>query len=113
MGGGTTVRGYRERGIGPKSPEGDPLGGIRQLGGSAELRYPIISRLRGAIFIDGGQVGDHWDDVRPRHWKWGAGTGIRFLTPVGPFRLDWGHKLNHDPDDRSRYRFHFSLGESF
>lgn len=112
-GGGNSVRGYDERDVGPKSADGAPLGGRRQLSSTIEARFPLFWRLRGAVFVDGGQVGQDWDDVSPRRWKYSAGGGLRFVTPVGPFRLDFGYKLNRDPDDLDPWRLHFSLGESF
>ncbi len=113
FGGANSVRGYDERGVGPKSVDQSPLGGRRQLGSSIETRFPLFWRLRGALFVDGGQVGDRWSQVFPRLWKYSAGGGIRFVTPVGPFRLDAGYKLNRDPGDLETWRIHFSLGESF
>ena len=40
------------------------------------------------------------------------GSGIRFNTPVGPFRLDYGHKINRQPDERAG-ELHFRLGQAF
>jgi outer membrane protein assembly factor BamA len=114
MGGGNTVRGYKERDVGPRSPIDDnPLGGRKMAGATVETRFPLFWRFRGALFVDGGQVAEEWFHVRPAVWKYSAGAGIRFVTPVGPFRLDGGYKLNRDKGDLETYRIHFSLGESF
>lgn len=113
VGGGSSVRGYRERDLGPKDSAGNPLGGNVLARGSLELRFPIWKRLAGALFVDGGQVDSRAALVGPRHWKAGAGPGLRLRTPVGPVRLDFGYKINPDPGDRSRWAFHFSLGEAF
>ena len=83
------------------------------LGGNAELRFPIVWRFTGALFIDGGQVADRFSGVETNAWRYGGGAGIRFKTPVGPFRLDYGHKLNPASGDKDHWRLHFSLGESF
>jgi outer membrane protein assembly complex protein YaeT len=111
-GGANSVRGYRERGVGPADGAGAPLGGEWLFGSSLEVRFPIVWRLSGALFVDGGQVGPGSGDVDPSRWKFGGGGGIRFRTPVGPIRLDYGYKLNRDRD-ADPWRIHFSLGESF
>ncbi len=113
MGGANSVRGYRERGIGPKDPQDSPVGGNVALGASAELRFPLIGQLYGAAFLDGGQAGFFFKDVRPSAWQFGTGAGLRFRTPVGPFRLDVGFKLSPTADELQRWRLHLSLGEAF
>src|SRR5262249_46477825 len=82
-GGANTVRGWKERYVGPKAPGGAPLGGDWLAGASAELRFPLFWRLGGALFIDGGQVASTSDGVAPAFWKLGAGGGVRLRTPVG------------------------------
>ena len=82
-------------------------------GSSMEMRFPLFWKLRGAFFVDGGQVANQWKGVQFGDWKYSAGGGIRVVTPVGPFRLDAGYKLNRDKDDRETYRIHFSVGEAF
>lgn len=111
-GGANSVRGYRERGVGPQV-DGAPLGGTKVSGGSAEARFPLWGKFNGAVFIDGGQVGQEYSDVDPIKWKLAAGTGVRFNTPVGPVRLDFGYKLNRDAGDDDLWRLHLSLGEAF
>lgn len=113
MGGANSVRGYPERGVGRKDSTDAPLGGRRRFGSSLELRFPLVWKFRGAIFVDGGQVADRWVDVSPARWKYSAGGGVRLLTPVGPLRVDAGYKLNRDPGDTETYRIHFSVGEAF
>lgn len=112
-GGASSVRGYRERHIGPFNALGSPLGGDIQLGASAELRLPLFWRFTAAAFVDGGQVGQRLNFVEPSRWKWGSGLGLRVRTPVGPFRADFGYKLNPDPGDADLWRLHLSLGEAF
>lgn len=113
MGGANSVRGYAERGVGPMDALGAPLGGTLRLGATAELRFPLVWILTGAVFLDGGMVGDRAPDVQPARWKYGAGAGLRLQTPVGPIRLDYGYKLNRSRGDNDPWRIHFSLGESF
>lgn len=113
VGGGNSVRGYRERDIGPKDLEGNPLGGNVLARASLELRFPIWKRLAAALFIDAGQVDPEKGMVAPQFWKAGAGPGLRVKTPVGPLRLDFGYKVNPNPGERALWALHLSLGEAF
>lgn len=113
IGGSNSVRGYRERGAGPKDLLGGFLGGKLVMGGGGELRFPLYRRLHAASFAEGGQVGQKLTFVQPSRWKYGAGGGLRLLTPVVPFRADLGYKLNPDPGDAALWRVHLSLGKAF
>lgn len=112
-GGANSVRGYSERGVGPTDIQGSPVGGNLRLGSSLELRFPLVWRLTGAAFVDGGQVGQKIGFVLPSEWKYGAGGGVRLQTPVGPLRADLGYKVNPERGERQWWRLHFSLGEAF
>jgi outer membrane protein insertion porin family len=113
IGGANTIRGYAERDVGPHDVLGSPLGGNYRLGGTVELRFPIYWLFGGAVFIDGGNVGRHPNDVAPSEWLYGTGLGVRLHTPVGPIRLDYGYKVNPLPGDRDLWRLHLSVGEVF
>ncbi len=113
-GGANSIRGYDERAVGPEDAAGNPIGGRVTAGANAEFRFPVYRKLRGALFVDGGQSALHTSGVEPARWKTGAGFGLRYRTPVGPLRADFGYKLNPgaDPAD-GRWRVHLTLGESF
>jgi outer membrane protein insertion porin family len=56
-GGADSVRGYKERGLGPKDPAtNDPLGGEAMIVASAAYTFPVIEFLKGAVFFDAGNV---------------------------------------------------------
>jgi outer membrane protein insertion porin family len=48
--------------------------------------------LKLALFYDVGKGFDQWRDLSPlRH---AVGTGIRWYSPLGPIRIDWGYNLS-------------------
>jgi outer membrane protein insertion porin family len=91
-----------------------PIGGDGLAIVNAEYRYPIVSSLGGAVFVDGGNVWRQASDIRLQQFRWGIGTGFRYLSPVGPARLDFGYKLKKVPKAfEGRWGIFFTLGFPF
>jgi outer membrane protein insertion porin family len=125
LGGANTIRGFRNFTISPT----DPAGGTGLTGGNkayfvnAELLFPLYEamRLRGAVFVDVGNNLDERNsigDLFSTTPRIGAGIGIRFNSPIGAIRLDWGFNMNRllnvDPKEgEKRSVLHFSAGTSF
>ncbi|MBT8769108.1 autotransporter assembly complex protein TamA [Metapseudomonas boanensis] len=101
-GGDQSVRGYDYQTLSPEDHEGNKVGGRYLLVGSAEYQYPIAERWRLAAFVDRGNAMDSLNAAM----KTGAGIGVRWVSPVGPIRLDLAKAL----DDPGGYRIHFSMG---
>lgn len=113
-GGANTIRGYKERRIGPEGAFGDPIGGRIKAIFNAEYTYSLAKNLKWAFFYDLGNIwADHdafdWDNLKLRA---GIGTGMRVKTPLGPIRLDYGYALNPKEGDK-RGRFHFAMSHVF
>lgn len=68
-----------------------PIGGGALLEGNAELRFPLVGGLRGATFLDFGQVWKTAGEARLRDLAWSPGIGIRYYSPIGPIRIDVGY----------------------
>lgn len=105
MGGADTVRGFDEDAM-------DASGGTFSFIYNAELNFRIYDAFKIASFFDAGVLGDNvnamsWGDVRES-----AGLGIRYFTPVGPVRLDWGFILDRRPGEPTS-NLHFSFGYFF
>ncbi len=110
-GGGTTVRSFAERALGPRSRSGDPLGGDFFTVFNAEMTFPIIAGLQGATFVDAGNLVSS-DKIGFSDMRYAVGLGLRYKLPIGPLRLDYG--VNPSPQSgEARGAFHFSFGFAF
>jgi outer membrane protein insertion porin family len=107
-GGAHTVRGYPEEGLGPLDDNGEPLGGEQIILTSGEVRFPVLGKLWGGVFLDGGQVWARAGEAAARDLRWGAGVGARYLTFIGPLRLDWAVPLPH-----GKGRIYVAVGHAF
>lgn len=92
LGGSRSIRGFHNRDIGPVDINNEPLGGDTMAYTNLELTFPIIDRVRGAIWNDMGFL-----DARSFHYTdalqegdAAAGVGLRLNLPIGPLRLDYG-----------------------
>lgn len=103
-GGDQSVRGYDYQTLSPRDSEGERVGGRYLVVGSLEYQYPLLERWRLATFVDHGNAIDGFSDPL----KTGVGVGVRWVSPVGPIRLDLAHAL--DSDEGSNFRIHFSMG---
>jgi outer membrane protein insertion porin family len=127
-GGGTTVRGYGEGTLGPYTADGQVLGGLMLTVVNFELRFPIYWQFTGAVFLDAGNVWEDYRHMTAGRWvkgltghtyseldvAYGTGVGLRWMTPVGPLRLDYGWKLGHERRaGTAPGEWHFSLGQAF
>jgi len=115
-GGANTIRGYKERRVGPRDQGSDePIGGDAILIGNAELTFPVFEKiLKAAIFYD---VGNVWEKAEEflvgSKYKQGAGVGIRVKTPLGPVKLDYGYPLVKNEGDKKQGEFYFSMSHGF
>jgi translocation and assembly module TamA len=103
-GGDSSVRGYDYESLGPRNDEGELIGGDRLFDASVEYEHPVRNAWSVAAFVDAGNAflaDDGFDAVV------GAGIGARWLSPLGPVRVDiaWPR----DGEDRSP-QLHISLG---
>jgi len=112
-GGDTTVRGFGRDQVGPKDPlTGKPVGGETLFILNQEMRYPIWRALRGVVFSDLGNVSSRLSGFDPTDLRTVLGLGFRIDTPIGPFRFEYGWKLDRE-EDESPGEFHISIGQAF
>jgi outer membrane translocation and assembly module TamA len=120
LGGSGEMRGWSRFEVSPLSPSGEPVGGKSLLAATSEARFPLSRRLRGAIFVEAGNVWRSDRTVHVNDLRFDAGSGLRVETPFGLIRIDAGYQLNRVPDLRidgrpqqRAWRINIGLGEAF
>lgn len=102
-GGDQSVRGYDYQSLSPTNSDGDKIGGRYQFAVSAEYQYSIAEKWRVATFVDQGNA---FNSLEIPTLKSAVGVGVRWVSPVGPIRIDVAHPLDGD----GGVRLHFSMG---
>ncbi len=90
------------------------FGGLQQIQYQGELQFPLIREadMYGVVFYDIGEAEDQLTDSSDKllaDW----GFGIRWFSPIGPLRFEWGFPLNRDPVYHEPVVFEFSIGTPF
>lgn len=115
LGGINTVRGFDSGKISPIDPStGNRVGGDKMWYANLEYIVPIIKEqgVLGVVFCDLGNVYGTDESWQFSRYKIAAGAGVRWLSPMGPLRLEWGHNL--DPvGDEDKSNWEFSIGGNF
>lgn len=108
LGGMSSLRGLRT--IGPVDTlTGDVIGGLTMFNANVEYLFPLLkdAGMKGVLFYDTGNAwlsGYRLDDLRHT-----AGVGIRWYSPIGPLRLEWGYVLDRK-EGETPSRWEFTIG---
>jgi outer membrane protein insertion porin family len=110
IGGGRSIRGYTSleiAAVGAEVARGQVLIQTNQ-----EIRRPLVWKLWASVFLDVGNIYEDFKDIRWDNLLVSGGAGIQYISPVGPIRLDYGHRLIHDDYEKGG-RFHISILYAF
>lgn len=132
LGGIFSLRGYKARTVSPLESTGVPstaagttaqqvfLGGNKEYFGNVEVTYPLLADVgvKGVAFFD---YGNAFNDLKSAFRATSAeggilmsyGAGIRWASPIGPLRLEYGIPVNPRSIDSKSGRFEFSIGTMF
>jgi len=111
LGGIQDVRGFKENLLRFDSA-GDPVGGKTAVVGSLEARIDLGMNWELTSFFDIGSVQQALVEGGSDRFRSSVGLGLRYITPIGPMGLLYGHKLDRE-EGESAGRFHLSIGYSF
>ena len=129
VGGISTVRGFDFGAVGPRlkldtadpltavtifSTTGQPKGGNKELIFNAEYTFPVVPeiKLRGVAFFDAGNAYDNGQALDPGDLRYSAGGGLRWTSPMGLIRLEYGRVLDRKEGEKPG-KFEFSMGSMF
>ncbi|GAB2904452.1 outer membrane protein assembly factor BamA [Paralcaligenes sp. KSB-10] len=123
-----TVRGYEGASLGPRdTATNDYLGGSKRIVGNVQLYMPFPGAtrdrtLRWFLFADAGKVsngngltctaGISNSVEDPCGWRYGAGIGLSWQSPLGPLQLSYGRAINAKQGD-NKQAFQFQIGTGF
>ena len=117
IGGISTVRGVQPKDVSPRDKNGNLEGGETYVAFTAELLHPIGKEwgLVGVVFMD---MGDVWKTANDTDLTWGdmvktCGAGIRWNSPLGPLRFEYGYVIDQGHTDASGGKLEFTMGAQF
>lgn len=114
LGGISSIRGYNYGEVGPRDQFGNIIGGDRAVFANVEYLFPILDQLKlnGVAFVDAGNAWNAFDSALMSTIKAGAGVGIRWVSPMGPIRIEYGWKLTKEKGQEAG-AFAFAMGQLF
>ena len=115
LGGLSNLRGFKSREVSPRDPKtGEKIGGNTMWYMNVEWIFPLSQEigLKGLVFFDCGSVFGESDEDDSNDLKKSVGFGFRWISPLGPLRLEWGYNIDPE-DDEDQSNWDFSIGGEF
>ena len=116
LGGPYSLRGFESRTLSPTDPNtGERIGGNKELVMNLEYTFPLFNEIgfKGVLFFDSGNTWRQsefpWNG---EDLKYSAGFGLRWYSPMGPLRFEWGWNLKPSPGEARRVA-EFTIGTAF
>ncbi|MFL6594140.1 MAG: BamA/TamA family outer membrane protein, partial [Chthoniobacterales bacterium] len=113
LGGANNLRGFEFRDVSPRDVNDEPIGGRSMARTTVELTFPIVEKIRAAVFFDAGFVNAKSFDYNLDNLATDTGIGLRLDLPIGPIRIDYGFPLQKGQTNASGGRFNFNVGYQF
>ena len=117
-GGVGSVRGYETASLGPQDIQGNVIGGREKIIANAELFFPLPGAkandqsVRLSVFTDAGMIRDAGLQPELESFRYSAGVGVAWNSPVGPLKLSYAYPLKKKKGDRIQ-NFQFQVGTIF
>lgn len=107
------LRGFRAYTVSPLHHKHTPIGGRSLLAGSLEMRFRTSGAFGWAFFYDVGNVYSTNVPKITKQQYYSLGTGLRYMTPIGPLRFDVAVPINPRPHIDPHFQIYFSIGQAF
>jgi outer membrane protein insertion porin family len=109
------LRGFDRDDLSPRDENGAEIGANKFVVANVEVRFPLFADagVYGVVFFDTGDAWAEGEDVDLGNLRQSAGTGVRWLSPMGPIRLEYGWILDPQPTDQSTGNWEFSMASAF
>lgn len=110
-GGINSVRGFKNRSLGPKDEDGNEFGGSKEFINNAEIIFPLLSSagIKGVLFYDIGEAFDDENSINFSDLRQAWGVGVRWFSPLGPIRIEFGFPIDREEGEDSSVPM-FSFG---
>ena len=114
LGGINSLRAFKWGDIGPKDTAGSTIGGFTYAIANVEALFPLMEKfgIRGVVFFDAGNAYAQGEPIDISKFRPDAGAGVRWNSPFGPLRIEYGYNLDRQPGE-SMGRIQFSAGAFF
>lgn len=114
LGGINSLRGWQFGQVGPIDNKNLVIGGDKYAVVNAEILFPVVEKygVRGVLFFDTGNAFAAGQNLDPSKFREDVGPGIRWNSPFGPLRIEFGYVLDRQNGERP-YQFQFSAGAFF
>lgn len=112
VGGIYTVRGLGFAEAGPRDDKGELIGGTKELIFNSEYIFPIVKefKLKGLVFFDAGNSYNQDEPIGKLRYT--TGLGLRWISPMGPIRIEWGYNIQRKAGEGSS-KVEFTFGSFF
>jgi outer membrane protein insertion porin family len=109
------LRGFERGDLSPRDEDGNEIGGNKFVQFNAEVRFPLAPQAGafGVAFFDTGDIYSTEEDIEIDNLRESAGLGVRWLSPMGPVRLEYGWILDPKPSDSASGNWEFSMASAF
>ena len=110
-----SLRGFERDDLSPRDENGTEVGGTKFVQANVELRFPLVAEagVYGVGFFDTGDIWGGGEQVEIDNMRESAGCGVRWLSPMGPVRLEYGWILDPKDTDASSGNWEFSMASAF
>ena len=109
------LRGFERDDLSPRDENGSEIGGNKFVQANVEVRFPLVPQagVYGVVFFDTGDIYAESEDIELDNLRESAGVGIRWLSPMGPVRLEYGWILDPKQTDNTSGNWEFSMASAF